>query len=162
MTRGFAATLIALVLALWVGAPAPAAASCVTCTCTVSATPLAFGAINPLNAGPIDTSGAVTVTCSPIGLLIGYNIRLSKGTSGTYASRTLTSGARTLSYNIYTDAAHTQVWGDGSGASVDLPGGFLISVGNTSLQSPIYARIASAAGAYGGAYTDTITVSVIW
>src|SRR5262245_23488414 len=82
--------------------------------CNVSATALPFGAYNPASAGPADATGTVTVTCNVlVALGLSWTVKMSRGTSATYSPRTLSNGAATLSYNIYTTSARTTVWGDG-------------------------------------------------
>jgi spore coat protein U-like protein len=161
MIRTVLAALLS-VMTLAITAP-PAAASCVLCTCSVDASPLAFGStLDPITTPSVNANGAVTVTCGPIGLLVGYDVRLSRGASGSYASRTLTSGADTLAYNLYTDAARTIVWGDGGGGSSVVSNSFLIGLGNTSRTHTVYGRIPALAGATPGVYADTIIATVVW
>lgn len=161
MIRIVLAAVLSL-MTLAIAAP-PAAASCVLCTCSIDATPVAFGAaLDPVTTSAVNANGAVTVTCGPLGLLVGYDVRLSRGASGSYASRTLTSGADTLAYNLFTDAARTIVWGDGGGGSSVVSDSFLIGLGNTSRTHIVYGRIPALAGATPGAYVDTITATVVW
>jgi spore coat protein U-like protein len=53
---------------------------------------------------------STTPGSTTINLVANY----STGSSGTYALRTLRSGANVLNYNLYFDAAYTQVRGDGT------------------------------------------------
>ncbi len=74
----------------------------------------------------------------------------------------MTSGSDTLTYNLYKDGAHSQIWGDGSGGSVVVSNGFLIGLGNTSMTDTIHARAPAASTAKPSVYTDTITATVVW
>lgn len=149
--------------AAWLMSPPPASAVCgVLCTCDVTATPLSFGTIDPLAAGAVDANATVTITCGPVGLFVGYDVRLSTGSSGAFGSRSMTGGANTLAYNLYTDAARTTIWGDGGGVTDVVSSGFTIALGSTSRSHTIYGRIPSLATAQPGAYADTITATIVW
>jgi spore coat protein U-like protein len=120
--------------------------------CTISAaTGPAFGSYDPLAPAPLDAAGSITYTCTPP----RPTVQLSTGSSGTYSARTLRSGSATIRYNLYLDAARTQVWGDGSGGTWTdraLPG-------NRTRTLPIYGRIPPLQDAVAGSYFDTIVVT---
>ena len=108
---------------------------------------------------PLASTGTVTVQCL---LVLGPStatVQLSAGASGNFVIRTLTSGTNTLNYNLYLNAAHTQVWGDGSGGSListlTLPAGFLSTVTAT-----VYGAVNALQDPAPGSYGDTITVTV--
>ena len=94
-------------------------------------------------------------------------IDLTTGASNSYTTRTLTSGAFTLNYNLYLDAAYTEVWGDGTGGSV-VDTVTLTRNGNgngngnkqANATATIYGSVAALQDATPGTYTDTITVTV--
>src|SRR5437868_6080735 len=92
------------------GLAAALLAQLASAACTIAAQPVFFGSYNPLSAQSVDSTGNVSVVCLPAA---AYNVSLSPG-SGPYASRTLANGSYRLNYNLYTDAARTVVWGDGS------------------------------------------------
>lgn len=92
-----------------------------------------------------------------MGILPTFNVALSKG-GGSYAQRTMTKGADRLEYNLYTDAAHMMVWGDGtSGTVVQSLTGF-ITLGATNYT--VYGLMAAGQYPVAGTYDDTITVTV--
>lgn len=122
--------------------------------CTVESTSLSFGSINPLAAGNVDSTSTVTVTCPAT---TAYTIALSAG-SGTFDDRRMASGANTLSYQLYTDATHATVWGDGTGATAVVSG----SAGSTGSPHTVYGRVPPQTTAVPGAYTDTVTVTVTY
>lgn len=153
---------LAALLCLFAAGAAHAAA-----TCTVSAVGPAFGVYNPLNAAATAANGSVTATCSYVsGGTTTVNIvsSYSAGSSGSYAARTLRSGASALSYNLYYDAAYTQVRGDGTGGS--LTGGATLTVSASSrtatTTSVIYGLMPAGQNAVPGSYLDTITVTVTY
>src|SRR5689334_22391696 len=97
------ATVVFAALFLALAAPRAAEAAC-----TISAgAAVSFGNYDWTVATPTDTVGTMTYTCTTTALVF-----LSTGSSGSYTTRTMLSGANVLNYNLYTDAARTQVWGD--------------------------------------------------
>ena len=159
MIRRAALALIA-VLAVWLAAPSPASATCILCTCTINATDVAFGNFQPLDNALKDSTGVVTVTCGPIGVLADYDVKLTTGGSGAFATRRMVSGANTLSYNLYTSAARTTIWGDGTGGTGKISDAWLIILGNTSRSYTIHGRVPATTTAIPGAYTDTVIARV--
>lgn len=145
-----------LVLACAV-APTPALA--VTCSIEVTA-PVSFGAYDPISLTPLDTTGTLGLTCTSVGASTVV-VDLSAGGAPGFASRRLAGpGGVDLGYNLYTDASRTIVWGDGtSGTShygpVNPPEGSLVSL-------PVYARIPARQNVVGGAYGDTIVVTIVY
>jgi len=136
-------------------------------TCTVSATGPAFGVYNPLNVTALTVNGSVTATCTWTGggtttfnLVSSY----STGNSGSFATRYMLSGANRLNYNLYYDAAFTQIRGDGSGGSQT--GGATLTVSNAAPMATasgvIYGRVPASQNPVPGNYTDTITVTITY
>lgn len=157
----FAFALAVLATAL----PHQARAACVGlgCHCEVSATAVNFGIYDTLLRDRRDGVGEVTVTCGGLllGLLIDYTISLSTGNSGNYASRRMTSGKHSLSYNLYTNSARTNVWGNGSGGTSTVSDGYLLQLLLTETRRyPIYGRVFSGQNIAAGFYSDTIVVTV--
>ena len=113
------------------------AASPNAATCAVSATGLNFGVYDPLSAAPLVATGQVTVTC---GLAGGMAVRVSLATSysigsgGSYALRTMRAGANPLNYNLFFDAAFTQICGDGYRGFQARPGGVHVEPTNTDAE----------------------------
>ncbi|MBE1529902.1 spore coat protein U-like protein [Sphingopyxis sp. OAS728] len=153
------------VLPLGLLAPVPAQAACSPlslCSCTVSATGVAFGSYNTLAASPNDAAGSVRVVCTLLLDLAGsFTVDLSPGASNNYAGRTLRNGTNSLVYNLYTNAARTQIWGNGTGSSLRVTQSFagLLLVDRTI---PVYGRIPARQNARAGAYSDTIIVTVTY
>ncbi len=150
--------VIALVLSGCVGM----ASGCDTwATCNVSTVPVNFGLYNPLSGLPVVATGTVTLTCTVlVGLFESWTVALSSGNSGNYSARQMANGASNLSYNLYTSAAYTNVWGDGSGSTSRVSGGALLSIGTTSTDYIVYGRIPAGQDAAAGSFNDTIVVTL--
>jgi spore coat protein U-like protein len=122
--------------------------------CGVSATPVAFGTYLPFSGSPTDNTGTVTVTCFGSATI---SIELSTGSSGSYATRQMSNGAVNLHYQLYTNAARTTVWGNGSGGTSTVSDTL---TGFASRNYTVFGRIPTLQGVKPGAYVDTITVTV--
>lgn len=152
----------ALLLAL----PQTASAVCVICSCSVAVdSHVAFGVFDPLPGTAQDAAGHFTVTCDlTLGLLDTYTVALSKGGAGSYSPRRMSSGALTLNYNLYTDAARTTVWGDGTGGSAIVSDPSLLTLlGHVVRTYDVYGRILpNQQSTWPGSYADTIVITVTY
>lgn len=163
MTRRLLA-LLGLLLAF----TSPAQALCLpaVCSCGVVTTNVAFGSYSPLAFGNTDTTGSVKVSCGGVvGLLIPFNIAISAGSGGSYANRSMASGAHKLAYNLYTDSSCATVWGDGSAATQLISAGVLLdALGLSPAQTFwVYGRIPGRQlTAVPGSYSDTISVTLTY
>lgn len=135
----------------------------VAATCVVGTSTLAFDTATSaaIAAGNVDAIGAVSVNCTSGS---AYTVALSAGagTGATVASRKMTSGsgatAQLLSYTVYTSAARTTVWGDGTTASAMVAG-----IGSGVSQSiAAYGRIFQSPLVQAAAYTDTLNVTITY
>lgn len=151
-----------IVAALWSMDAAAAA------TCTVSATGPAFGVYDPFSATARTANGTVQATCTYTGgpgtTNISMTARYSTGFSGNYATRYMLSGTNRLNYNIYFDAAFTQIRGDGTGGTQAGTANLSVSAGRRtdSVSATIYGRIPAGQDASPGVYADTITITVTY
>lgn len=124
--------------------------------CTVTAGNLAFGNYNPMNGSTATTSAAFTVTCL---LSTSVTITFSTGQSGTYFSRYMKAGGTDhLNYNIYGDAAHTEVIGNGRNGTFYYVG----TVGPGGGSARYYGLVPASQNVRPGSYSDTITVTVTY
>lgn len=146
-------------------APQPAHAACnplSACSCTVTATGVSFGSYDPLSQVDNGSTGTIRVVCTLILALGGsFTIDLSTGASGSYTQRSLKKGASTLAYNLFSDSAHSQIWGNGTGGSTQVSQSFtsLLIVDRTLT---VYGRIPAGQNVAAGAYADTIIVTVTY
>jgi len=128
-------------------------------TCSATATTLAFNAYTP-GAGAIANTGTISVKCSKN---TPYTISLNGGTTsgGSVAQRLMASGTNTLQYNLFTTAAFSQIFGDGTGASKTVAGtGAGVATANAVTVFGQLPDSAANQAAVPGSYTDTITVTV--
>jgi spore coat protein U-like protein len=158
----FATAAVALCL------PAPALAgtvgsnlatsATVTANCTLSTSPLAFGNVDSTSASNVDASGGLTITCTN-GSAWTASAGVGAGTGASYLNRKMTAGANLLSYNIYTSAARTTVWGDGTASTATIGG-----TGTGSAQAvTVYGRVGGGQNTVPvGSYVDTVAVTVTY
>jgi len=140
-------------------------------TCTVSATPLAFGTYVSPQGPRVDSSATVQVRCTPTYLLlacrVSYTLSLSAGQSPSGGLRQLSAGTGLLRYDLYSDAARTQAWGDG-GATGALVSGSISSglLGLVCLQGSrshtVYGRIPASQNVPVGVYSDQLVLTVAY
>ena len=120
-----------------------------------SASSLNFGTQGMLVAN-VDQTSTIQVVCTNT---TPFTIGLDAGTASgaTVATRKLTSGGNTVNYALYSDAAHTTIWGNT--VSTDTVAG----TGAGSAQNfTVYGRVPPQAAPAPGNYSDTITVTVMY
>src|SRR5262245_54526091 len=116
---------------------------------------LAFGEYVVSRSSPTDTTGQLQLVCDANSTV---RLHISQGNSGTFNPRRMRSGANQLQYNVYTDAARTRIWGDGSG------GTDYVTFNRQVFPSfTLYARIpALQANVQSGTYDDTLKLTVLF
>ena len=154
MTRAWTLRCVLVVL-FWLVGTANAAAQAAP-SCTISATAVAFGNYNVYSVTNVDSTGTITYRCNAAAANI--SITLSKGASSTFSPRTLRKGAEALNFNLYRNAARTQIWGDGTG------GTSVLSVANPpnnqSVNVTVFGRIPALQDVSAGSYSDTVVATV--
>ena len=127
--------------------PSLASAACMFTT----ATGVGFGAYNVFTTlANTSGTGNIGVNCNDNGAS-SFVVTLSTGQSHTYASRIMRSGGNILNYNLYTSAARTVVWGDGTGGS-----NVMTASRRASTTLNVFGEIPSGQDAMVGTYTDNI------
>jgi spore coat protein U-like protein len=121
-------------------------------SCTISVTSVAFGNYNVFTTTADDSTGTITYRCNSTAANIW--IALSDGSSSTFSPRTLRKGSEVLNYNLYRNAARTNIWGDGTGGTsvytrADPPN-------NSNVNLTVYGRIPALQDVSAGNYTDTV------
>jgi len=131
----------------------------VSSTCVVGASSLAFSSATSaaIAAGNVDATGTVTVNCTT-GSPYTISLDAGTGTGATVATRKMSSGAQLLSYSVYTTAARTTVWGDGTASSGTVTG----TGSGTSQSISAYGRIFAGQVVTAATYSDTINVTVTY
>jgi spore coat protein U-like protein len=128
----------------------------ITATCAILASPdLDFGSLGVLTANA-QQSSTIQVQCTNT---TPYNIGLNAGTGSgaSVATRKLSNGGAVINYSLYTDSAHTIVWGNTIGTDT------VSATGSGASQSyPVYGLIPPQTTPAPGSYTDTITVTVTY
>jgi spore coat protein U-like protein len=128
--------------------------------CLATATGMAFGTYLPGN-GPINQTSTVSVRCTTG---TAYTVGLTPGLFGgaTVTTRRMANGVLPLAYSLYRDAARTLNWGVTAGTdTLAGAGAGLATVQNFT----VYGQVPDSAanqGATVGAYSDTITVNVVY
>jgi spore coat protein U-like protein len=127
--------------------------------CTITTTPVAFGAYDPVTANataPLDGTGSVVVTCTrgaaaTVALNAGSN---AQGTTRRMA--TGEAGATFLTYELYKDSGHAEIWGGETGNDLE--------IGAAPDRNPrtfvVYGRIAGGQDATVGTYSDVVVATV--
>jgi spore coat protein U-like protein len=107
-----------------------------------------FGNYDPTNPTANDAQGTV-------------QIRATNGMTYTVyiedPPREMTDGTDTLSYELYSDAARTSVWGSTLGT-----GEGYTSTGNAPVTYDIYGRVAALQDVGAGSYSQTVDITVEW
>jgi spore coat protein U-like protein len=131
----------------------------VAANCLVSADSIDFGSYDGTSA--LAVNGAVKVRCS---YGTPFTVQLSAG-GGSFAQRLLKNGTEQLEYNLFTDSDFTSIWGDGTASTVDVDD---VGEGMSSTKEithTVFGQLSNSAAnqdAPAGAYSDTITVTVVY
>jgi spore coat protein U-like protein len=128
-------------------------------TCSAAAATLAFPNYTP-GGGTQIGSTSISVKCTKN---TPFTVALNAGstTGDAFLQRLMASGANTLQYNLYTSAALTTVFGDGTGVTGTVSGtGLGVATANTVQVFGQLPDNATNQAAIPGSYSDTITVTV--
>ncbi|HCF1760146.1 spore coat U domain-containing protein [Pseudomonas aeruginosa] len=120
---------------------------------------LSFGTLSnlasPVNVASSSRAGSIVLTCTP-GMTV--SVALDYGVNGGSSSQRylkLVSGNETLAYQLYQDAAYSQIWGNGALART------IANFPASPQTYTVYARL-FAVGSLpsAGNYRDTVTVTL--
>lgn len=122
--------------------------------CLISATNIAFTSTGVLSSA-LSATGAVTARCTNGD---AYQITLNGGSSGNVSARQMqrSGGGGAVNYQLYTDAGHTQAWGDGTGSTAVTTG---TGTGN-AVSIQVYGLVPAQTTPMPGSYSDTITATI--
>ena len=149
--------MLRFIAAAMLASPAVAHAQGQGQSCTVSVTGVNFGTYNVFSGTPLQSTGGMTFRCGPGVKTSQVQIALNTGQSGSFHPRQLAGANDTLAYNLFRDAARTEIWGDGSGGTFDVP---IPTERNSWIPLTIYAEVPPMQDVRAGAYVDTITATI--
>ncbi len=127
-------------------------------SCTIVSASTAFGNYLPVSNATIDKTaiGSIQVQCDSATTV---TISLAVGV-GIFQTRAISSGRNALNYNVYADAGHQQIWGDGTGGTVTVAYTFS---GSGTHGIPVYGEIPKGqTAAVVGIYNATPQVIITW
>ncbi|MCX7856440.1 MAG: spore coat U domain-containing protein [Deltaproteobacteria bacterium] len=124
--------------------------------CTITASNLTFSEYNPLSSSHTDYTGILTIYCDKTS-----NVQVSIGPSSNsgFNPRRLRNVeyGEMLNYNIYTDAARTRIWGDGTSGTYTVRANVKK---NSSVLLKVYGRVFATQEVGTGFYTDQLAVTI--
>jgi spore coat protein U-like protein len=132
----------------------------VQAACGIATTPISFGAYDVFSVIPLRSTGTFTVTCNeapPPTVMISVGPSAATGIFNPRQMRS--SGGDLLDYNLFTDSAMTQVWGDG------LTGGSTLQqkvTKNKPWNAIIYGNLPAQQNVSVGSYSDSVVVTIMW
>ncbi len=124
--------------------------------CNINTTNIDFGTTTGATIQPLTATGMINAQCTNQD---SYSISLNGGGNNNIMNRTMlrsSGSAGPVSYQLYLDSAHTQIWGDGTGGT-----GVATGTGTGDFKSfTIYGVVTSQAAPQPGNYIDTITATI--
>lgn len=131
-------------------------------SCKIKVSSVNFGNYTPGTANDVDSVGQIDVRCrgrSSPGQPTSYALLIDGGLSANPANRRMQNGLSELAYNLFQDAAHMIIWGDGSGGTAPV----FQAIGSRGLfrrQHNIYGRTFAGQYPETGTYGDTTLVTL--
>lgn len=145
-----------LIAALLVPDPAAAQSTPPDAGCRIRSHGVNFGLYSALDPGPSTSLGRIELVCDPAAAG-SVRVTLSAGRSARPLDRAMTRGDAALHYNLFADAAHNRVLGDGSNGTVEpVPQ----SRSPTRATYPVYGLIWPRQAVPAGEYADTVRIEV--
>lgn len=123
----------------------------VVATCTIGTSPVAFGTYSGVQ---VDATGTVTANCIT-GTAWTIGLGAGTGIGATTSNRSMTSGANSLGYALYSDNTRTTNWGNAVGIDTIAGTGT-----GTSQNQTVYGRIAAGTTPPPGSYADTVVATI--
>lgn len=127
-------------------------------SCSVTAT-IAFGAYDPVGNIDLNSIGNIDFYCDGnTSVVLKLGLGNGQGASFYGGRRMSASRGSSLIYNIYTDAGHRHVLGDGTGGSVTLA-----VQGKFGFSRAIYGSIpANQTGLLANNYSDMLVITIVY
>lgn len=126
--------------------------------CHIVATSVAFGAYDPYQAVSSAATGTIELSCTkgtPYTIRIGFGQNTSDNTQRRMRH---VGGMGMLAYNLYRNAAGTEIWGDGSHSTFVHSG----MTDKTADHLLVYGRLPGRQNVRAGFYADAVTVTAEW
>ena len=137
----------------------PHIASAIQCRLRVN--PINFGIYEPLTTVHLDVIGQIQVRCQAQPGT--FSIIIGPGISGDQLARRLSAGGgNVLLYNLFRDAARTQIWGDGTPPTFVVAGSRTTKGRPSVFNYPVYGRIFANQAPDPGLYTDNLVITVLF
>lgn len=124
----------------------------------VSVVDMSFGSYDVFSAVPLDSTGSVTYNCTSVGEFDVITIDLDTGGATGFSPREMSYSTEKLNYNLYIDAARTNVWGDGTSGTSHY--GPTTPPEGTNVAVTSYGRVFALQNVAAGSYSDTVVVTV--
>jgi spore coat protein U-like protein len=124
--------------------------------CTISTATVAFGSYDPVSTNastPLDGSGSVIVACTK-GVTPGIGLNLGANANG--STRRMANGSNYLTYELYKEVGHTNVWGN-SGGDLYTPSS---APSKDARTFTVYGQVPAGQDAAAGSYSDTVVATV--
>jgi spore coat protein U-like protein len=138
-------------------------------TCTINVRPVSFGTYDPLAGAALDAVGQVIYMCGNLGASgtgsdnnnKAIRIELETGLANSFSPRAMYAGSvDRLEYNLYLDATHQTVWGQGAfGTDVYVDPK---PPNKTPVIVPIFGRIRSLQDVAVGQYLDSLLARIVF
>lgn len=125
--------------------------------CQINSAGLLDFGTNGVLAANVDSTSQIVVQCTT-GTPFSLGLNAGTGTGATVATRLMTGPASaTISYGLFRDAGHLQVWGNTVGTDR------LTSTGTGAAQSfTVYGRVPPQTTPAVGTYSDTVTATLTY
>ena len=121
--------------------------------CNVDVQALQFGPLYDMATTPANGEGVVAVDCDAI-RTVRISLNFGQG-AATAPQRALTSAGDSIQYQIFSDASHTQIWGDGRPGAADV-------MTQSGMPVTLHGRIPAGQRPRPGNYSDLIEITVEW
>lgn len=129
-------------------------------SCTINAGDMAFGTYDPIvthASAALDATSTISVVCatgSSATLRLSQGLNAVEGSTDAAPLRQLVSGANVLSYQLFTDEALSDVWGNTLATGVSHTGT------GAAASFTVYGSIPGGQNVPLGAYVDTVTAYI--
>ena len=126
-------------------------------SCTISATSVDFGNYNVFNGSALDSTGTITYRCNRTSRK-HHHLAEQRPEHHLQSATDVSRDARSLTYNLYRNAARTKIWGDGTGGTAVYSRAN--PPNNSNVNVTIYGRVPAGQDVSAGSYSDTVSATI--